>query len=362
MAALRGRLDPDVTGMRFSRWLVMERGPYAAKGEPRWWCRCECGTVVLVLVRNLRNGLSPNCRPCGLRAAHARRDKSSYKGRPQEDLTGQCFGSWTVLEPRRPRNSLPQWLCRCACGKQSTISTSNLRKGVSQRCRSCALRARHEQARGPDLTGQRFGTRIVLERRKKYTCNDYWLTRCECGAQDLVAGWSLRNGKRRACLRCNNRVGHAKTHGQSRKPEYRAWGSMIARCTNPRVNNFGDYGGRGITVCPRWRASYEDFLADVGSRPGPEYSLDRIDVNGHYEPHNVRWATRGVQNRNRRNTLVVSADRLEHLATRIRQGEQIILADLQRVVIAPFRRESGRRDADPREPGEEQRQEPKNDH
>jgi hypothetical protein len=136
---------------------------------------------------------------------------------------------------------------------------------------------------------------------------------------------------------------------------------MIQRCTHPRNPSFPDYGGRGITVCPRWRTSFENFLADLGPRPGPEYSLDRIDVNGHYEPHNVRWATRRVQDRNKRNTHMVSAERLEELAARIRQGEQIILADLERVAIAPFRRESGRRDANPREPGEEQRQEPKND-
>ncbi len=87
-----------------------------------------------------------------------------------------------------------------------------------------------------------------------------------------------------------------------RAPEYDCWAKMIQRCTNPRANGYKYWGGRGITICPRWRQSYQAFLEDVGPRPTNKHAIDRIDNAGNYEPGNVRWVTRDVQNRNRRNT------------------------------------------------------------
>ncbi len=87
------------------------------------------------------------------------------------------------------------------------------------------------------------------------------------------------------------------THGWSRTPEYKAWQSMIQRCTNPKNHAYARYGGRGITVCDRWLAGFDAFLADMGPRP-EGHSLDRVDVNGNYEPRNCRWATLSEQNAN----------------------------------------------------------------
>lgn len=75
---------------------------------------------------------------------------------------------------------------------------------------------------------------------------------------------------------------------------------MKARCFNPNVKSYEDYGGRGIIVCPEWRDSFERFYKDMGSRPGPEYSLDREDNDGNYESGNCRWATKSEQNANKR--------------------------------------------------------------
>jgi hypothetical protein len=96
------------------------------------------------------------------------------------------------------------------------------------------------------------------------------------------------------------------THGEARKgqwtPEYRAWMGARSRCLTPTNPKFPEYGGRGIRMCDEWLASYLAFLEHVGRRPSSSHSLDRINVNGHYEPGNVRWATRLTQSRNRRCT------------------------------------------------------------
>src|SRR5215207_10373468 len=99
---------------------------------------------------------------------------------------------------------------------------------------------------------------------------------------------------------------YGQTHGLSKGAEYKAWRDMRRRCSNPNVSSFKHYGGRGITVCPSWNESFEAFYADVGPRPSPDHSLDRWpDVNGNYEPGNVRWATRIEQVRNKRNNRLV---------------------------------------------------------
>src|SRR5688572_5961440 len=92
--------------------------------------------------------------------------------------------------------------------------------------------------------------------------------------------------------------GHSR-HGVPRTPEYHSWVSMKTRCYNPNCNRYERYGGRGIVVCERWRTSFVNFLADLGLRPSPKHSLDRIDSNGNYEPGNVRWATDAEQQNNR---------------------------------------------------------------
>jgi hypothetical protein len=93
----------------------------------------------------------------------------------------------------------------------------------------------------------------------------------------------------------------------SKRPEYRCWVNMKSRCNNPKATNFAHYGGRGISVCDKWARSFEAFLADVGPRPSAAHTLDRIDVDGNYDPANVRWATQTLQMRNLRTNKIVEA-------------------------------------------------------
>lgn len=98
-----------------------------------------------------------------------------------------------------------------------------------------------------------------------------------------------------------SRIGKANaTHNLSRTLEYQSWGAMIRRCYDPKNNRYKYYGALGVTVCSRWRESFDAFLADMGKRPTPKHSIDRINSNGRYEPINCRWATPEQQNGNRR--------------------------------------------------------------
>ena len=109
---------------------------------------------------------------------------------------------------------------------------------------------------------------------------------------------------------------HNATHGCTGTPTYRAWQDMIQRCYNPRRTRYPMYGGRGITVCQRWRESFEAFLKDMGTSPSPRHSIDRIDNNGNYEPGNLRWATAKEQSRNQRRNRVLTY-----------QGETLCIAE-----------------------------------
>lgn len=170
-----------------------------------------------------------------------------------------------------------------------------------------------------DLTGHRYGRLLVLSKHGRDGEKITWNCQCDCGGTTVVRGNTLRNGDVVSCgCYHKERASQANTtHGLSDTPEHETWMKIIQRCTNPNVERFPHYGGRGITVCDRWKDSFPSFIADMGPRPSDEHSIERNDVNGNYEPNNCRWATDAEQARNRTNNKI-----LEY------QGESYIQKDL----------------------------------
>lgn len=175
----------------------------------------------------------------------------------------------------------------------------------------------------PTQPGDRYGRWIVLSlaeprRRKDGNPAKFWLCRCDCGTEREVRQTLLRNGQSRSCGCFHNEQAAAhianvqRSHGMADTPEYTIWHLMHQRCRDPARRNYGE---RGITVCERW-SDFANFYADMGTRPSADHSIDRINVNGNYEPGNCRWATKKEQSRNQRKNRLLTF-----------QGETLCLAE-----------------------------------
>lgn len=163
-------------------------------------------------------------------------------------------------------------------------------------------------AKPKDLAGSVFGRLTVARVSEKRGSGGriFWECVCSCGTSCRVSAKTLQSGETRSCgcllreVRTTSNFRHGMNRKGRRDPTYSSWCAMHTRCYNPKSKDFDNYGGRGIKVA---YLNFREFLADVGSRPGPGYSVDRIDTDKNYEPGNCRWATSVVQRRNCRTGL-----------------------------------------------------------
>lgn len=160
--------------------------------------------------------------------------------------------------------------------------------------------------------GDRYHRLVVVGYLGRYKGEAFWHCKCDCGGESRTKSINLTSGKAKSCgcwARDVNRE-RMKTHGHScneNKRMYFIWRGMLARCMNEKLVSYPNYGGRGITVCERWM-DFKNFLEDMGERPSKEYSIDRIDVNGNYEPSNCRWADIYTQANNTTRNVIYSHD------------------------------------------------------
>lgn len=136
-----------------------------------------------------------------------------------------------------------------------------------------------------------------------------WVCLCDCGNYKSISESNLLYKDKTESCGCligygNKKHGYTKK-GEALKPTYSCWVQMRFRCRNKNHISYKNYGGRGITICERWN-KFENFLEDMGERPSLNHSIDRINVNGHYEPGNCRWETNHLQHRNRRDNVFIT--------------------------------------------------------
>jgi len=158
-----------------------------------------------------------------------------------------------------------------------------------------------------EIIGKKFGRLTVRAFHTMTNHNSRWKCKCECGKEVVVNGGWLTSGNTKSCGCLLRDIPNHKTHGMSTAREYYSWSTMIQRCTNPNHTYYKNYGGRGISICSRWRNSFETFLKDMGIRPAGT-SLDRKNNKGDYAPENCMWSDRIKQGANKRNNRFLIVD------------------------------------------------------
>lgn len=215
------------------------------------------------------------------------------------DVMGQRFGRLLVIGfAGLNKKQRALWQCRCDCGNITTVGSYEIRNGKTA---SCGCHRREVLLKGSprlDLSGQRFGRLVVSVFAGVRNLKSMWVCICDCGNTSVVSGTQLRTKTESCgCLQREAASRIRKSHGLSSSPEYLCYINARQRCTNPANTNWKDYGGRGIEF--RFK-DFVHFHNALGFQPFRGATVDRIDNAGHYEPGNVRWATRQQQTDNRR--------------------------------------------------------------
>lgn len=170
-----------------------------------------------------------------------------------------------------------------------------------------------------ELVGKRFGRLVVLKREKnnKFGCT-YWLCKCDCGKTKIIRGTHLQSGKIRSCGCLTKEATRERqiTHNLSNTRLYHTYNKMKARCYRKTDHSYKDYGGRGIKICDEWLADFMNFYNwAIANGYREDLSIDRIDVNGNYEPMNCRWATPKQQSNNTRRCIYITYNNETHTTT-----------------------------------------------
>jgi len=195
--------------------------------------------------------------------------------------------------------------------KRYSIPKKSKKRIEQEKAASELLKSQIEECMPKKLrfaVGEKYNRLTIIEVVGKSKHGHYMVDCiCDCGAKRTVEVNSLKSGNTKSCgcLNRDNTINRNKTHEKSHYKEYRHWAYMKSRCNNQNTHSYHRYGGRGIVVCERWNNSFDDFLTEMGSMPGEEYTVERIDNDRGYEPSNCKWATMAEQAKNKSTVIKV---------------------------------------------------------
>ncbi len=215
------------------------------------------------------------------------------------------YGRLTILEEisKREKSGRIRKLARvrCDCGNVFVTRLYSITQGFSKSCGCLAIEILTKRTDGKKTKvkiGERFNYLIVLKEIPKKQESRRFLLLCDCGKETESNLDALKDGRKKSCG-CYSVISRI-THGLSRTSEYHAWKLMKARCYNPKNGSYPNYGVRGISVCSEWLEGFENFFKDMGFKPSPIHSIDRVDNDGNYCKENCKWSTPKEQYLNRR--------------------------------------------------------------
>ena len=268
------------------------------------------------------------------------KNKTMRRRRDLNDIVDRKFGKLKVLSYDHSTGGTKHYFykCRCDCGNIIIKERSSILKSINLQCIDCYFKAKSEKIIN-DMKDKRFGRLVVIDidRIEPYkdkngdTDNKYYFKcKCDCDNICIAEKRMLVGGGKRSCGCLHDESASIvnTTHGFTKTRFYRIWADMVNRCTNPNNKRYYQYGGRSISVCDRWRYSFENFKEDMYEsylEHAEEYgesdtTIERIDVNGNYELSNCTWKTKAEQNRNMTNSYKL-----------IYHGQEYIALDLQRM-------------------------------
>lgn len=223
------------------------------------------------------------------------------------DITGERYGALVALYLTGNKKGKSYcWMFKCDCGREKELPVNQVRYGSIKSC-GCYINKKLPDKRKQRVrVGDVFGELTVIEALGQTKGDMHYQSKvkCSCGNEFITRDTFLVCGKKICCPECSNIK--KQTHGMSDMPIYHVWQGMKDRCNNPNNKQYADYGGRGIRVCDEWLNSSDTFIEwaiQNGYKEG--FQIDRISVDGNYEPDNCRFVTQLENARNKRNTVLI---------------------------------------------------------